>query len=263
MSKHILIIFCLGLFFIQNVQGQYAHFPQSGVIHYEKRVHVKNFMKTKLSFSKNDGFDRSYQEQLMGKAPELHIFKSKLSFNGQESRYEPVKEELSGIMRNLSWYGFDYSPVYYQSFDTGEFKSLFEYGGSNLITADSLLSVKWKITNEYREIAGYNCRRANGVVLDSVFIVAFYTDDIPLSSGPGALHGLPGMILGLVVPDQHYNIYATKVELTQPVVSSELGRKKDKPMNRQELQQFMRDRMRVGEWNTEQEFGFSMANLLL
>ena len=243
--------------------AQYAYFPEGGIIHYEKTVHVKNFMKRQMSLSKDDGFDRTYVEQLMGKAPDTYIFKNKLLFQGDESRYEPVKEELTGVMRNLIWFGFDYSTVYYQNQHNGAFKSVAEYVGSNILTVDSLLQVKWKITDEYRTIAGYNCRRANGVVLDSVFVVAFYTDDIPLSSGPGAFHGLPGMILGLVVPEQHYNIYATKVDFTQPQISADLGKKKDKPMTREELKVFLRDRMRVGDWSTEQQLNFLLTNLYL
>ncbi len=262
MKKNLWIVVLLSL--VTNVLvAQYAHFPSGGVIHFEKTVHIKNFMKRQLSIAKNDNFDRSYVEQLMSKAPTTYVFKSTLSFQGDESRSEPVKQELSGVMRNLVWYGFDYSTTYYKHIKNNSFKSLLEYGGSNILTQDSLLAIKWKITNEYRDIAGYTCRRANGVLLDSIFVVAFYTDEIPLSSGPASLHGLPGMILGAAVPEHHYSIYATKVELSQPVLTAELGKKRDKPMSRKELSAFMRDRMGIGEWSTVEEFNFLMVNLLL
>src|SRR5690606_10097411 len=244
-------------------RAQYAHFPVAGTIEYEKTVHVKNFMKRHLSMSKDEGFDRTYIEQLMAKAPDSYVFKNKMMYNGSESRYEPIKEERTGIMRSIMWFGFDYETTYYKDIKNGVFRSVADYVGSNILTQDSLLKVKWKITDEYRTIAGYNCRRANGVVLDSVFIVAFYTDEIPLSSGPGAFHGLPGMILGVAVPEQHYNIYATKVNFIQPQVMAEMGKKKDKPMTRAELKTFLYDRMRVGDWNTEQQFNFLLTGLYL
>ncbi|KGE15196.1 protein of unknown function, Porph ging [Sphingobacterium deserti] len=243
--------------------GQYAHFPESGVIHFEKRVHLKNFMKRKMALSKSDNFDRSYMDQLMSKAPESYVYKSILSFNGSESRYDPVKEEQTAIMRNLEWYGFDYAGSYYQHIDKGLFKNKMNYNGGDILLEDSLLNIKWKVTNEYRDIAGYNCRRANGVLLDSIFVVAFYTDAIPLSSGPIGTNGLPGMILGLAVPEQHYNIYATKVEMGQPQITSEFAKKRDKPMRRADFQAFMRDRLRVGDWYTEAEFNYMMVNMLL
>ena len=45
--------------------------------------------------------------------------------------------------------------------------------------------IKWKFTDEYRNILGYDCRRVNGIMQDSVYIVAFYTPQIPVSGGPG------------------------------------------------------------------------------
>lgn len=262
MKKLVLITF--GMLFVSAMAlAQHAYFPEGGVIHFEKRVHLKNFMKTKMALSKSDNFDRSYIEQLLSKAPDSHVYKSTLSFNGAESRYDAVKQEQTGIMRNLDWYGFDYSGSYYQHIEKGLFKSRLDYEGGNILLEDSLLNIKWKITNEYRDIAGYTCRRANGVLLDSIFVVAFYTDVIPLSSGPIGTHGLPGMILGLAVPDQHYNIYATKVEIGQPQIVSELAKKKDKPMTRTAFQSFMRDRLRIGDWYTEAEFNMMMVNMLL
>lgn len=251
------------MFFSGTAFGQHAYFPEAGIIHFEKRVHLKNFMKRRMALSKDDNFDRSYMEQLMSKAPESYVYKSKLSFNANESRYDAVQEELTGIMRNLEWYGFDHNGSYYQDIGKGLFKNKLDYNGGNILLEDSLLNIKWKITNEYRDIAGYTCRRANGVLLDSVFVVAFYTDVIPLSSGPACMHGLPGMILGLVVPEQHYNIYATKVEIGQPQITSDFAKKRDKPMTRAAFQAFMRDRLRVGDWYTEPEFNFLMINMLL
>jgi GLPGLI family protein len=69
---------------------------------------------------------------------------------------------------------------------------------------------------EYREIAGYNCRKAATIVMDSVYIIAFYTDEIPVSAGPESFNGLPGMILGIVIPRMNLTYFATKVETLQP-----------------------------------------------
>ena len=114
---------------------------------------------------------------------------------------------MNPIVTNLLNMGLvDYQNAAYQNIKTDEVQSSFDLAGSNIYVKDSLLNVKWKLTDEYREIAGYSCRRANGVVLDSVYVVAFYTDQSPLSAGPNVMHGLPGMILGLVVPEQHFNM---------------------------------------------------------
>ncbi|MBC7488037.1 MAG: GLPGLI family protein [Cytophagaceae bacterium] len=79
------------------------------------------------------------------------------------------------------------------------------------LVQDSLRKIKWKITDETRIIAGYNCKRANSLLLDSIYAVAFYTDDIHVSGGPESFNGLPGMILGVAVPHENVTFFATKI----------------------------------------------------
>ena len=79
------------------------------------------------------------------------------------------------------------------------------------LVKDSTRKIKWKITDETREIAGFTCRRANAIVMDSIYVVAFYTEKIPISGGPESFSGLPGMILGLALPHENITWFATKV----------------------------------------------------
>jgi GLPGLI family protein len=90
------------------------------------------------------------------------------------------------------------------------YKNVFE---KSYLIEDSLRNATWKITGEIRDIAGFKCRRATTILFDSVFVVAFYTDEIMISGGPEGFHGLPGMILGLVINRLHTSWYATKVEV--------------------------------------------------
>jgi GLPGLI family protein len=60
-------------------------------------------------------------------------------------------------------------------------------------------------------IAGFNCRKAFTIIFDSVYVFAFYTDEIMISGGPCSIHGLPGMILGMTVPRLYSSWIATKV----------------------------------------------------
>lgn len=83
---------------------------------------------------------------------------------------------------------------------------------------DSLVKIRWKLTDETREIAGYACRRANGLLRDSIYVVAFYTDAIKTKGGPEGFHGLPGMILGLALPHYHISYFASRIEpITEPL----------------------------------------------
>jgi GLPGLI family protein len=88
-------------------------------------------------------------------------------------------------------------------------KNVFEQA---FLVQDSLRHINWKITDETRNILGFNCRRANAMIMDSIYVVAFYTDEILAEGGPESFTGLPGMILGVSLPHQHVSWFATKVE---------------------------------------------------
>ncbi len=78
---------------------------------------------------------------------------------------------------------------------------------------DSLLKIKWKLTPDTRTIAGYECRKAVGILSDTITLFTFYTDELMITGGPEGIHGLPGMILGIGIPRLHTTWFATKVEI--------------------------------------------------
>ena len=47
-----------------------------------------------------------------------------------------------------------------------------------------LEKIEWKITNDERVIAGLDCRKAVGRIMDSVYVIAFYSEQILVSGGP-------------------------------------------------------------------------------
>lgn len=73
---------------------------------------------------------------------------------------------------------------------------------------------------------------------DSLYVIGYYTNEIPVSGGPESISGLPGMILGLVVPYDHVSYFASKVEFsnTVPFDLSVFDKKKNKVMPRKEVE---------------------------
>ncbi len=86
--------------------------------------------------------------------------------------------------------------------------------GSSIIVQDSIKNIQWKLSNETRMIAGFNCRKATGKIFDSVYVFAFYTDEILIPGGPASINGLPGTILGVTIPRLFTSWIATKVSVT-------------------------------------------------
>lgn len=117
------------------------------------------------------------------------------------------------------------------------------------ILKDSLNKITWRFTDEYRNIAGFECRRVNGATPDSLYLVAFYTDQIPVSGGPALSHGLPGMILGLAIPEMHIQYWATKVDYINDPVPMDWKDKKSKPMTLDEFSNSLGSFFRRGRDN--------------
>jgi hypothetical protein len=117
------------------------------------------------------------------------------------------------------------SKVFYQDLKKGTSNVQLEIDEKYIIS-DSLNNITWRFTDEYREIAGFECRRVNGSTPDSLYLVAFYTDQIPVSAGPALSSGLPGMILGLAIPEMHIQYWATKVDYTNDTTPNDWKDKK-------------------------------------
>lgn len=124
--------------------------------------------------------------------------------------------------------------VVYNNYRTGRTitqKPVFE---TTFLVDDSLLKIKWKITGDTRNIAGYECRKAVGIVFDSVAVFAFYTDELMVPGGPEGIQGLPGMILGVGIPRLHTTWFATRVTPNAPM-NKVAPEKKGKSINRRDM----------------------------
>lgn len=197
-----------------------ARFFSTIKVEYEKTTSVRQLQK-----DLSEG--NSWFEQNKDRYPVSVL--SYYEFIGDTSRsiFRPGKE--TPVDPRLWWRPVGDKNVVYNDYKTGTTttqKPVFE---ETFLMQDSMLKIRWKITNDLRTIAGYDCRKAIGIINDSIAVFAFYTDELLINGGPEGLHGLPGMILGVGIPRLHATWFATKVEVfdvnLKPVTAPTKGRK--------------------------------------
>jgi len=196
-------------------------------------------MLKKQLYAKSEGMTRQWYDQLKDKLPGSVVQQNILKFDKDQYMFEQVKTEMDEQAKFfLEAHAIKGDGIVHVNLATDEYRRYQSFAGDDLVIKDSTLKIKWKITDEYRDIAGYECRRANGLTQDSLYVIGYYTNEIPISGGPESISGLPGMILGLVVPYDHLSYFATKVEFTNTVKFdlSAFDKKKNKIMKRSEVE---------------------------
>jgi len=154
----------------------------------------------------------SWGQDMKKRLPKYRIDLMQLEFNKDKSKYSILQEEENALLSGF--WRVAYNNQVLMNFTTRKFQSEKAVYDRNYHIEDSIPELTWKLTGEYREIAGYECRKATTIIMDSLYVIAFYTDKIPISGGPEIFQGLPGMILGIVIPRINYTYFATKVETT-------------------------------------------------
>jgi GLPGLI family protein len=76
--------------------------------------------------------------------------------------------------------------------------------------------IEWEITEEYKKIIGYSCQKATTIHTNpngtQRKVVAWFTSEIPIPTGPYMYVGLPGLILEIDIHSGR-KIYARKINI--------------------------------------------------
>lgn len=181
-----------------------------------------------------DDDDKEWIMKFRDKIPKHNIQEFILNFNTKKSVYQPGAEQEKPVN-----FWFARTPaaenIVHTDFTTGNVTAQKQVYEQKFLIKDSMRKIKWKIMDEVRTIANYKCRKAVGIMYDSVYVIAFYTDDITTSGGPEMFSGLPGMILQVAVPRLHTTWIANKVDYTKPEEKDLLPPKKGKEATQNEM----------------------------
>ncbi len=192
-------------------------------VEFEKTTSVRQLMR---EMQEGNSFFEQYKDRIPVSVASYYEFTGDTS----KSIYQPIKEtppDPRSFYRPIG----DKNIVYtdYKKGISISQKPVFE---ETFLVEDSLMKIKWKITGDVRTIAGYDCRKAVGILNDSIAIFAFYADELLINGGPEGIQGLPGMILGMGIPRLHATWFATKVEVFDVKMNKVTPATKGKKVNR-------------------------------
>jgi GLPGLI family protein len=204
-----------------------AQFTTQGYIEFERKVNVHRQF--------DDMQQGPWIERMKSQIPKFVSSYFDYYFTSEKTIYKPGRETENPI----KMFGGG-SPASKNSVLTNFLtdsviaeKQVFEQG---FLVQAPIRKMKWKLDSEVRTIAGYTCRKALGIICDSVYVVAFYTEDIQTTGGPEMFAGLPGMILEIAVPRLYTTWVATKVQLQAPKETDFVKPQKGKKVSPEELQ---------------------------
>lgn len=214
-------------------------FLDKGVIEFEVKTNIKKTMG-----------DNSWDEKLKELMPQFKTGYYHFTFADNKSIYkfdhwEPNLKIPEFLRKN------DEDNIWYMDHGTRKFSMQKMVFGTAFITEDSLPVIHWKMTNESRVIAGFNCRKAEGRISDSVYVFAFYTDEILIPGGPCSINGLPGMVLGVTIPRMYTSWIATKVMVNNVPVNTIKPVSTKKPFNMTSMKSVVKERTR--DWIREDD----------
>ncbi len=186
------------------------------------------FSKTKMELGRwgarlSEAEKKQVQERLKNRLEKTYI----LNFNREESVFYE-EDKLDAMSGATDTWGKNFTPGRrYKDIRKNKLVQSQEFYGKRFLIRDSLLTVKWKMGTESKQIGQYTCFKATAVVpkqeltwydfswndlrapnaeeaegdesegpdFELVQVEAWYCPQIPVGHGPGEYWGLPGLIL--------------------------------------------------------------------
>jgi GLPGLI family protein len=242
------LVFSIVILTFTTLTHAQVKFISSGHIEFEKR-------SNQFSYFDPEEEDDPWLVEMKKTFPKMVTETYVMDFNEEKTVYKMLKPDPAGK------YVWGRKPseddITVKDVRNGQIALQRDIFEQTYLVKDSLRNYKWRMTNETRTIAGFECRKAVTIISDSVYIVAFYTDEITVSSGPESFGGLPGMILGLAVPRLQMTWFATKVELKEPTTTALAPKQKGKTVTwavyEKDLSKVLKERGNYGTkilWNS-------------
>ncbi len=165
-----------------------VHYTRTEVTDTTKRetnfFHEETMLRIGKNMSRYCSVPHYYRDSLMYCAPDLYWQMEAASFNKDPKEHDRTSLERSGR----------YWSVIYKNFPTEKVTETSYFEMDNWQYEEDWQKPDWEITEETKEIIGYQCFKATANFKGRQW-TAWFTPEIPVQDGPWKLCGLPGLIL--------------------------------------------------------------------
>jgi GLPGLI family protein len=160
-------------------------------------------------------------EEMKMKIPKTSDSKKVLKFNKEASIYsnfEKKKEEKSFEHNSedgdsqMKIMIMQPQEILFKNLTDAKYIEQKDLMGKNFLIKDELKNYTWKISAEQKTILDFPCMKAT-TILKKDTITAWFTMKIPVSTGPGHLGKLPGLVLEASYNQGERTVVATKIDL--------------------------------------------------
>ena len=192
-------------------------------------------------------------EEMKKMVPPTQSFPKTLLFNANESLYQDKQGtegegdlEMSG---NSGGGDFQIKMMrpdnkFYRNIKDGTSIESREFFGRYFLVTDKAKTPAWKITGEQKKLLGHTCMKATLQLDSATNIVAWFTPQIPVSTGPSIHAGLPGLILEFAMNGDQRTMVASQIEL-KPLPKFALEKpSKGKEMTAEEFKKIEAEKMK-------------------
>lgn len=201
-------------------------------------------------------------EEFASQIPSSQSNNMTLTFNEGAAIYEQAKNNTDA--EEVTMGSEDGGMMFNMKFDMPENKTFTniaegtmvnkqDFMGKKFLIQGKVEKYKWKLTGEQETILGYVCQKATYKKDSTHNLIAWFTPQIPVATGPGSVSGLPGMILKLDRNDGQMVTEATAIELQKIEKGTIKPPKKGKKVSKEEFEKIQEEKLK----EMEAEFGAS------
>lgn len=196
--------------------------------------------------------DSENAEMIKSMMPEFQETKSTLLFTDTETFYgnggetiekesESLDDEGNGLQVKISME--EPEEKIYTDVEKGLVVEQRELMDKTFLIKDTIDQTAWKITGEQKEVSGLSCMKATMTDEDGELIEAWFTPQIPVSSGPAGFGGLPGLIVYISMNDGNITLTATNIIPREIKKGEIVAPKKGKTVTREKFAKLEQKKM--------------------